>query len=78
MTMWQNLIDEILELEGYSIPLIASQIDASITVISRLHEGDLKEPKHQTGNRLLALHLRLRPELYGANRSPLWWLDRLN
>ncbi len=62
--MWKGIIQDILEVKNYSQTRIAHEVSVSKEAISKLMREVTKEPRYGTGSRLLALHLRLRPDLY--------------
>lgn len=69
MWKWKGIIEDILQVKNYSQTRIATEVSVSKEAISKLMRGVTKEPRYGTGSRLLALHLKLRPDLYD-NKEP--------
>lgn len=67
MLQWKTIIEEIMQ-EGYSQTRIARDISVSKEAVSKLMRGITHEPRYGTGSKLLALHMKTRPDR-NANES---------
>lgn len=61
-SMWDKVIEEIVESGQYSEVMLAGKVGVSKEAIRKLRKRLTKEPRFSTGSRLLGLHRALRPE----------------
>ena len=53
---WKNLIEDLLQVDGWTKRRIAREVGVSETIIYRLMNDDKVDMRHRNGERLRAIH----------------------